>query len=173
MSEQIAVLFGPVGGNAEKVANLIKNKLGSNNCILLNVSKADETLIKKYDKIIFGVSTIGTHTWTDEKSASDWDVFLPKFRNIDFAGKSVAIYGLGDQIAYANHFVDDMKIVYDIVIQQGGKVVGHWPTDGYDFNDSEAIIDKMFVGLAIDEDRQKDLTEERVSSWIDKIVSVW
>jgi len=173
MNKQIAVLFGPLGGNAEKVANTIKNKLGEHNCVLVPVSAADNALIKKYDRIIFGVSTIGTHTWTDNKTRSDWDIFLPKFRDIDLSGKHVAIYGLGDQIAYANHFVDDMKIVYDIVIQQGGKVIGQWPTEGYDFNDSEAIIDNMFVGLAIDEDRQSDLTEERVNNWIDEIASIW
>ncbi|RMF69726.1 MAG: flavodoxin FldA, partial [Cyanobacteria bacterium J069] len=42
----------------------------------------------------------------------------------------------------------------------------YWPTDGYDFNESKAVRDGKFVGLAIDEDNQSDLTTERIQSWV-------
>ncbi len=42
-------------------------------------------------------------------------------------------------------------------------IVGHWPTAGYHFEASKGLADDdHFVGLAIDEDRQPELTAERV-----------
>ena len=32
MNKTVAVFYGPMGGNAEKVAHLIKNNLGESNC---------------------------------------------------------------------------------------------------------------------------------------------
>ncbi len=173
MSDKIAVFFGPVGGNTENVANLIKKKLGEEKCDLIPISEIDLALIGQYKKIIFGVSTIGTHTWAHKNTSTDWDVFLPKMKDVDFSDKKVAIYGLGDQVAYSNHFVDDMRIVYDIVIKQGGKVYGRWSVKGYDFNESEAVINNEFVGLAIDEDHQGEFTQNRVNKWIDQILPLF
>ncbi len=173
MSDKIAVFFGPIEGNTEKVAKLIKEKLGDNKCELFPISEVDANLIDKYDKIIFGVSTIGTHNWAHSNTSTDWDVFLPKIKEKDFSNKNIAIFGLGDQVAYSNHFVDDMRIVYDVVIKNGGKVHGRWSTKGYDFNESEAVINNEFVGLAIDEDHQGEFTVNRVSKWIDQIAPLF
>lgn len=49
--------------------------------------------------------------------------------------------------------------------------MGYWPTDGYDFNDSKAVRNGKFVGLAIDEDNQADLTESRVENWSTQVKS--
>ncbi|NES97290.1 MAG: flavodoxin FldA, partial [Desertifilum sp. SIO1I2] len=35
-----------------------------------------------------------------------------------------------------------------------------------DFTESKAIKNGKFVGLAIDEDNQPELTEERVKAWV-------
>lgn len=170
MDSKIAVLYGPEGGNTEYVAKLIEQRLGKDKCVLIPVKLADSKVLNDFNKIILGVSTIGTHTWKHENAHSDWDSFLPLFRKINFTGKKVAIYGLGDQIAYANHFVDDIKILYDIVIQQNGKIIGQCATNGYDFNESAAIINGKFMGLPIDHDRQAEFTQSRVNKWVDQIV---
>ena len=39
----------------------------------------------------------------------------------------------------------------------------------YDFSESKAVKNGKFVGLAIDEDNQSDLTEERVKTWVAQI----
>jgi len=44
--------------------------------------------------------------------------------------------------------------------------VGYWPADGYDFTESKALRDGKFVGLALDEDNQSDLTDERIKAWV-------
>ena len=49
-------------------------------------------------------------------------------------------------------------------------IVGHWPTEGYHFEASKGLADdKHFLGLAIDEDRQPELTNERVDKWVKQI----
>lgn len=49
-------------------------------------------------------------------------------------------------------------------------IVGHWPTAGYHFEASKGLADDdHFVGLAIDEDRQPELTAERVEKWVKQI----
>ncbi|BAZ20359.1 flavodoxin [Kalymmatonema gypsitolerans NIES-4073] len=48
----------------------------------------------------------------------------------------------------------------------GGTTAGFCSTDGYDFNESKALKNGKFVGLALDEDKQSDLTQERVKTWV-------
>ncbi|PLO94153.1 flavodoxin FldA, partial [Klebsiella pneumoniae] len=47
---------------------------------------------------------------------------------------------------------------------------GHWQTAGYHFEASKGLADDdHFVGLAIDEDRQPELTNERVEKWVKQV----
>jgi len=55
------------------------------------------------------------------------------------------------------------------ISEQGGETVGYRPIDGYDFNESKAVVDGKFLGLAIDEDNQSDLTESRIKSWVSQL----
>jgi flavodoxin I len=47
--------------------------------------------------------------------------------------------------------------------------VGFWPTDGYEHEASLAVKNGKFVGLALDEDNQAELTEERIQKWVTQI----
>ena len=62
-----------------------------------------------------------------------------------------------------------MGILETKIASQGAKTVGYWPTDGYDFSESLALRDGKFVGLAIDEDNQPELTKNRVKQWVAQI----
>ena len=42
-------------------------------------------------------------------------------------------------------------------------------TDGYTYDDSEAIDGDKFLGLALDEVNEDDKTEERIDAWIEAI----
>ncbi|GAM68992.1 flavodoxin 1 [Vibrio sp. JCM 19236] len=65
-----------------------------------------------------------------------------------------------------------MGTVRDIVEAKGGTIVGYTPTEGYEFEASKALVDDdNFVGLCIDEDRQPELTDERVKNWVEQIYS--
>ena len=111
MNDQIAILYGPTGGNTERVAQLIAEKIGTQKCQLIPVKEANESSLNSFSKVIVGGSTIGKHNWSHENPSVDWDEFLPTFRKINFAQKKVAIFGLGDQLAYPNNFVDEMRVL--------------------------------------------------------------
>ncbi|MCO6549022.1 MAG: flavodoxin domain-containing protein, partial [Gilliamella sp.] len=71
---------------------------------------------------------------------------------------------------YAEYFCDAMGTLRDIIEPKGAKIVGHWSTEGYSFEASKSLVDDThFVGLAIDEDRQPELTEERINNWVNQV----
>ena len=59
-----------------------------------------------------------------------------------------------------------MILLYDFFKDAGAKIVGAWPVDGYTFDVSQSVIDDKFVGLAIDQDIQPELTAERIDGWL-------
>ncbi len=81
----------------------------------------------------------------------------------------MALFGCGDQEDYAEYFCDALGTIRDIIEPRGATIVGHWPTAGYHFEASKGLADDdHFVGLAIDEDRQPELTAERVENGLSK-----
>ena len=62
-----------------------------------------------------------------------------------------------------------MGTIYEKIVSLGANVVGSFPTDGFEFDESTAVVDGMFVGLALDEDNQDDLSTKRIKSWCDSI----
>ena len=114
---------------------------------------------------------LGLSTWFDGDLQSDWGGFFDTFKRIEFSGKKVAIYGVGDQIGYSEFFVDGIGILGKIVVENGGEIIGAWPTKGYDFEASEAEhLPGWFMGLAIDEDNQGGMTEQRTERWVNQIL---
>ncbi|MGE0090105.1 MAG: flavodoxin [Bacteroidales bacterium] len=167
--KKIGLFYGPVGGSTEKVAKKVAAAIGIENVDLVSVKTAKAADAEKYENIIFGMSTIGKETWQADKSANDWDVFLPEIEKINYNNKVVAMFGLGDQITYGLHFVDALGIVGEKIMQKGGKIVGQVPTEGYDFRESLGVKDGMFLGLPINEDFEPELTDQRISNWIRSI----
>ena len=49
-------------------------------------------------------------------------------------------------------------------------MLGAWPTAGYEFAHSRAVVDGRFVGLALDQHLQHLQTDARIESWLDLIV---
>ena len=161
---KIGLFYGPQEGNVEKVAKLIAGKI--ENVDLIRVKEIEADALTKYDNIILGISTLGKHTWSSDNEGNDWDQFLPKMNGIDLKGKKVAIFGLGDHIAYADFFVDAMGELFEVVKKTGARSIGQVSDEGYEYNESRAFVDGKFVGLPIDEDFEDDLTEERVDNWL-------
>ncbi|MBS0010190.1 MAG: flavodoxin domain-containing protein, partial [Bacteroidales bacterium] len=122
--------------------------------------------IDKFDNIIFGIATIGKETWDAEPVKSGWFEFMPELEKADLQGKKIAIFGLGDHVRWPNHFVDAMGQVYRILQEKGVDTIGKVSPDDYTFDESEALIDGMFVGLPIDEDFEPDLTDIRIKEWM-------
>ena len=121
--------------------------------------------MKDYQKLI-----IGTSTWSIGELQEDWDAFMPKLQKMDFTGKTVALFGTGDQVGYPDTFLDGMGMLYETFQYRGAKFIGFWDTKGYDFTSPLPLLDHdHFVGLAIDEDNQPELTDERIEKWCQQI----
>ncbi len=162
---KIGIFYGSTNGNTAEVAGLIHAQLGGE---LFDVGKLKTAeLLLAFDFLIFGTST-----WYDGELQDDWDSFLKAVETLELTGKKVALFGLGDQEGYGGDFVSGMRILYDVVTAQGATVIGSWPTQGYSFEDSAAVIDGRFIGLALDQDNQDELTQERVDTWCKNLLEV-
>ena len=98
---------------------------------------------------------------------------MPKLAGHDFSGKKVAIYGLGNQKSYPVEFVDAMFYLYEQFKQCGATLIGAWDTEGYNFKRSKAVVDDRFVGLALDQENQKELTNQRLDAWLKTLQLLW
>ena len=170
---KIGLFFGTDTGKTRKVAKMIKKMFDDEIMAKpVNVNKATAEELSAFDFLILGTPTLGEGLLpglSADCESESWEEYLPAIDAVDFTGKTVAIYGLGDQVGYADEFVDAMMEIYEFVVERGAKVVGAWPTDGYEFEHSEAVVDGKFVGLALDLDNQAGLTEERVAKWLGQI----
>ena len=163
--EKIGLFYGSDTGNTETIALKIRDKISKENVFVVDMYDASVEEFAKYDKIILGLST-----WHDGQLQSDWDTFFEEFKEVDFTGKTVAIFGLGDQYVYCDYFIDGVGIIGEVVIINGGEIVGKWSTEGYEHTESKAETEEgLFLGLALDEDNQFDQTDDRVDAWVAQI----
>lgn len=163
--KKIAIIYASDSGNTETAAHAINKEFSGMDVHLANIADAsDLQLLEDGDFLI-----LGTPTWGYGDLQEDWERFMPKLKQANLKGKTVALFGLGDSGAYPDTFVDAMAELYEVVIQGGARVIGQVPVDHYDFDDSRAVLDGNFVGLALDEDNESDLTDQRISEWVAKL----
>lgn len=159
---KIGLFYGTETGKTETAAEMIQSELGGDEIVeLIDIADSEATDLEKYDCLI-----IGCPTWNVGELQTDWEGIYDELDNVDFKGKQVAYFGTGDQIGYSDNFQDAMGMLEEKISQLGGKTVGYWPVDGYDFDESKAVKNGKFVGLALDEDNQSDLTDERIKLWV-------
>ena len=164
---KIGLFFGTQTGNTETIAENIQKEFGGDGVVTLHdVADADLSEFDNYQYII-----VGCPTWNIGEMQSDWEGLYDELDNVDFSGKKVAYFGPGDQVGYAENFQDAMGMLEEKISEQGATTVGHWSTEGYDFEESKAVKNGKFVGLALDEDNQSELTEERVKTWVSQLKS--
>jgi len=167
---RVKLIYGSDTGNTERVID----------DVLLGIFKSD------FDFKTAGVHAVGSEdweshdfyilgipTWYDGELQSDWEDYFDDFKQIDFTGKTVAIFGLGDQIGYGEWFCDGVGILAKVVEENGGKVIGLTKKDdSFEFESSIALKDEnTFWGLCLDEDNQDELTSERLENWYKQIKS--
>ncbi len=174
---KVGVFFGTDTGNTRRIAKDIATALGSAIAAKpVNVRNATADDMLAYDILILGTPTYGDGQLpglSTGNATSSWEEFLPTLAGRDFTGKKVAIYGLGNQKSYPLEFVDAMYYVYEQFRQCGATLIGAWDTDGYNFQASKAVVDNRFVGLALDQENQKDLTPARLKAWLALLVEAW
>ena len=163
---RIKLIYGSDTGNTELVTTDLVKLLDKDDIEVVTVDKITE---KDWESHIYYL--LGIPTWYDGELQSAWEDYFEEFKKIDFTGKKVAIFGLGDQIGYEEWFCDGIGILGKVVIKNGGKLLGYTQKDSsYDFDESLALADdSTLYGLALDEDNQPELTEERLKKWVIQI----
>nr|WP_254658015.1 flavodoxin FldA [Pleurocapsa sp. PCC 7327] len=164
---KIGLFYGSTTGKTQSAAEMIQEAFGGDSVVTLyDIAEVEASDFDKYQNII-----IACPTWDIGELQADWSGYYDELDEIDFSGKKVAYFGTGDQIGYADNFQDAMGILEEKISSLGGKTVGYWLTDGYDFNESKAVKNGKFVGLALDEDNQSELTEQRIKQWVTQLKS--
>ncbi|MBM3403798.1 MAG: flavodoxin [Bacteroidetes bacterium] len=163
--KQIGLFYGSTTGNTEQAAEKIRKALGEDQVVIFNVDSATTEDVQRFDNLIFGLSTWGVSDMQD-----DFEDFLEVLENVDFNGKKVALFGLGDSSTYPDTFVDGMGVLYQFLKKMKGiTFVGACSTEGYTFDASLAKLGKTFVGLPLDEDYEAHLTAERIQKWVETL----
>lgn len=167
---KVGIFFGTDSGTTRLIAKKIARKLGDDFASKpLNVNRIEPDDMMQYDALILGTPTYaegllpGIDTGIKEGS---WQEFMPRLAGIDMTGKIVALYGLGDQEKYPQRFADALYLLYESFMNCGATIIGDWSTEGYEFNDSRAVMDGRFVGLVIDNSSQGLLTDTRIDAWL-------
>ncbi|WP_419770212.1 MAG: flavodoxin [Candidatus Marinarcus sp.] len=154
-----AIFYASSTGNTEFVAKKIAKECNITD--VFDIANKGVSIMQEYETVLIGIST-----WGEGELQDDWDDVWSEFCDIDFSGKTVAIFGFGDQDSYADTFVDAMGIVYEQVVQKGARVIGEWSAVDYDYEESKAeVVEGYFVGLVLDEENQSELTDERIKIW--------
>ncbi|MBR7126711.1 MAG: flavodoxin FldA [Prevotella sp.] len=155
--KKTVVVYGSSTGTCESIANTIADKLGTE---AINVADMTADTIADNDVLL-----LGTSTWGAGELQDDWYDGIDVLKEADLEGKTVAIFGCGDAESYPDTFCGAMGEIYNAVSDKA-TVVGGVSTDGYTFDDSEAVQNGQFVGLALDDVNESDKTEARIDAWI-------
>lgn len=164
---KIGLFYGSTTCYTEMAAEKIRAIIGEELVDIHNVKESPLSLMNDYDLLILGIST-----WDFGEIQEDWSEIWQKIAGVSLSDKYVALYGLGDQEGYGEWFLDAMGLLHDELITTGANMIGYWPNQGYEFDASKALTSdgKHFVGLALDEDSQYELSDERITTWVEQIL---
>lgn len=157
------VVYGSSTGMCEEIAGKIASKLSVS---AINVTDLNADVLAGNDNLL-----IGTSTWGAGELQDDWYDGVDLLKGADLAGKVVAVFGCGDSAGYSDTFCGGMRELYDAAKAGGATLVGEVSTEGYTFDGSDAIVDGKFVGLALDDVNEDDMTDSRIDAWLGQIRS--
>ncbi|MCR5042797.1 MAG: flavodoxin FldA [Bacteroidaceae bacterium] len=156
------IFFGSTTGTCENLAGRIAEAMGVDSSDVHNASELTADLAGQYDRLILGSSTWGCGDLQD-----DWYDSLETLKGMDLSGKQVGLFACGDAGSYGDTFCNAMGTMYDDLQGTGATFIGTGvSTDGYSFDDSTAVRDGAWVGLALDEVNEDDQTDERIKNWV-------
>lgn len=164
---KIGLFYGSTTCYTEIAAEKIQAQLVDAEVELFNLKDTPLINSEQFDIIIYGIST-----WDYGEIQEDWESHWSEINDLNLQGKVVALYGMGDQIGYTEWFQDALGMLHENVVNQGAYMIGYWPNKGYEFEASKALTEDntQFVGLALDEDNQYNLSDERISQWCQQII---
>jgi len=171
MSTKIGLFYGSstcyTEMAAEKIAEAINGLCGTELVSLHNIASDSIELMSEYQYLVLGIPT-----WDYGELQEDWESKWEAIDSLDFTGKQVAIYGLGDQIGYPEWFQDALGYLWVKIVNLGASTVGAWPNQDYSFEQSKALTEdgQFFVGLPLDDENQFELSDDYIAKWSQQIL---
>lgn len=165
---KIGLFYGSTTCYTEMAAEKMRDILGAELLQLHNIKDESLKNAEAYDFLIFGIST-----WDFGELQEDWESKWDDINEVNLAGKTIALFGMGDQQGYGQWFQDALGMLHDQIAPQGVNFIGYWPNSSdYEFENSKALTpdSSQFVGLALDEDSQYELSDERIATWIEQVL---
>jgi flavodoxin II len=159
---KIGLFYGSSTCYTEIAAEKIQAYIGADIIDLFNIKTEGISKINDYDILILGIST-----WDYGELQEDWGAIWDELESVNVTDKIVALYGLGDQQGYSEWFIDAVGMLHEKLSTQTANFIGYWPTTGYQFIASKALNadSTQFMGLALDEDSQYELSDQRIEQW--------
>jgi len=164
---KIGLFYGSSTCYTEMAAEKIRDILGEELVDLHNLRDADPKLMEEYPVLILGIPT-----WDFGELQEDWEAVWNQLVTLSLKGKIVALYGMGDQAGYGEWFLDALGMLHDQLKPKGVHFIGYWPTEGFEFSSPKPLTPdgKHFVGLALDDVNQYELSDERIQQWCEQIL---
>ncbi|HYF66038.1 MAG TPA: flavodoxin [Herpetosiphonaceae bacterium] len=169
---QVGLFYGSTTGVTKYIAEQIArewNAAGLPPVALVNIVKVKHLA----DLLAFDHLILGIPTWNIGQLQDDWETRFHQLDQLDFSGTRVALFGIGDQVNYAENFQDALGMLASRLGERGAILAGQWPGDDYEFAASLALRDGRLAGLAIDEVNQPELTAERIAGWVAQVAAEW
>jgi flavodoxin II len=165
---KIGLFYGSTTCYTEMVAEKIQALIGADIVDLHNIKQVPLSKMADYPLLILGLST-----WDFGEIQEDWEAHWDDISRVDLSGKTIAIYGMGDQLGYAEWFIDAVGMLHEAIAPNNPQRIGFWPIDGYDFITSKALTadGERFFGLALDDENQYEQTDERLNIWVSQILT--
>lgn len=155
------IFYGSTTGVTADIARRIAKELGVAESDIHDVAHTSPVALGNYDLIIAGSST-----WGHGEVQDDWYDFLDGAGALDLKGKTVAIFGEGDE-TMVDTFCAAMDVIRHRLESTGVEFTGEFPAAPYSFSDSPSLRpDGNMVGLALDNVNHPELTDKRISEWV-------
>jgi flavodoxin long chain len=165
---KIGLFFGSSTGNTEAAADRIQQLMQECGFEVakFNIYADPVKGMEEYDLLILGIPT-----WDIGEIQEDWKNCWDELDTLQLAGKKVAVFGQGDQRGYPATFQDCIGFLGRKMRERGATLVGFTATEGFEFDESQGVEEGKFMGLSLDDDNQRDLTEGRIQAWVQQLIA--
>lgn len=160
--KKIGLFYGTTGGRTTGIVDEFDFNL-RDEVEIFDVANGVEK-IKEFENLILVTPSYGFG-----ELEAHWEAAIEDFKQIDLNGKTLALVGLGSQTTFGESFVGALEVLYKIIVKNGGKIIGLTSTEGYSFEECEAIVEGKFMGLVLDEENQDDMTPDRIYDWLEDV----
>lgn len=163
----IGLFYGSSTCYTEMAAEKIRDIIGPEIVTLHNLKDDSPTLMEEYDALILGIPT-----WDFGELQEDWEAVWQQLDQLNLTEKPVALFGMGDQLGYGEWFLDALGMLHSKLAPCGPAFIGYWPVEGYEFTSKVPLTadGTHFVGLALDETNQYDMSDDRLENWCEQIL---